>query len=133
MAAASWQRNKEKVYAYRKERRKRDPNYHISGNLRTYIYQRVGMKNDTGQSRFREVVGCTIDEFRKHLEAHWQPGMNWENYGKLDGKWSIDHTRPCSRFDLTDPEQVRACFHFSNMKPMWWRDNLMKSDKIATD
>lgn len=122
--------NKSKVYAYRAMKRKTDPNYRIACNLRTYIYQRIGMKNRTGQSRFKEIVGCTIEYLVRCLEMQFEPGMTWENYGKGDGKWSIDHRMPCATFDLTDNDQAKLCFHYTNLQPMWWRENLIKRDKV---
>lgn len=127
-AVESFKRNKVKVYAYRKKQRQTNPQFQIGCNLRTYIYQRVGAKNTTGQSRFLSIVGCSIEVFCQWLEAHFEPWMNWNNCGKGDGKWSIDHTRPCASFDLTDPEQVKQCFHYTNMLPMCWRKNLEKRD-----
>jgi len=123
--------NKPKVYAYRKQQRETNPQFRIGNNLRTYIYQRVGRKTTTGQSRFREIVGCSIADFCKWLEDHFEPWMNWTNYGKGYGKWSIDHTLPCASFNLTISEQVKKCFHFSNMLPMAWEANLSKSDALS--
>lgn len=74
-----------------------------------------------------EMLGCSILEFRKYLEAQFISGMTWENYG-LRG-WHIDHKRPCAKFDLTDPAQQRECFHFSNLQPLWAIDNLKKGSK----
>ena len=62
-----------------------------------------------------------------HLEALFQPGMTWDNHA-IDG-WHIDHIRPCTSFDLTDPEQQRQCFHYTNLQPLWAFDNISKSDK----
>ena len=42
-----------------------------------------------------------------------------------------DHIRPCASFDLTDPEQQRACFHYTNLQPLWAFDNLSKGAKVA--
>ena len=75
-----------------------------------------------------DLLGCSVEELRIHLEAQFVEGMNWENYG-LYG-WHIDHIRPCSSFDLTDAEQQRICFHYTNMQPLWAKDNLKKSDKF---
>jgi hypothetical protein len=52
--------------------------------------------------------------------------MSWKNYGK----WHIDHIRPCSSFDLSDPQQQRTCFNYSNLQPLWAKDNLNKSNKL---
>ena len=44
-------------------------------------------------------------------------------------RWQLDHIRPVSSFDLTDPAQQRACFHFSNFQPLWMPDNIRKGAK----
>lgn len=51
------------------------------------------------------------------------PGMSWERRSDIH----IDHIRPCASFDLTDPEQQKQCFHYTNLKPLWARDNLLQS------
>lgn len=73
------------------------------------------------------LVGCTISELRTHLERQFQLGMTWENRGRYG--WHIDHIRPCASFDLTDPEQQKLCFHFTNLQPLWAEDNLAKGAK----
>jgi hypothetical protein len=71
-------------------------------------------------------LGCTIPELIAHLESLFKPGMSWENYGKKDGCWSIDHIRPLSSFTLEDAEQQRAAVHFKNLQPLWHVENLQK-------
>jgi hypothetical protein len=44
-------------------------------------------------------------------------------------RWHIDHIVPCESFDLTDPAQQGQCFHFSNLQPLWARENLRKGTK----
>lgn len=56
--------------------------------------------------------------------------MNWDNYGKKEKQWSVDHIIPCAVFDLTDPVEQKQCFHYSNCRPMWHIENIKKSDKI---
>ena len=73
------------------------------------------------------MIGCTIERLRNHLEAQFTDGMSWENYGK--NGWHVDHIRPCASFDLTDPEQQRQCFHYTNLQPLWATDNMRKSAK----
>lgn len=55
--------------------------------------------------------------------------MSWENYGFYG--WHIDHIKPCSKFDLTDPKQQEQCFHYSNLQPLWAIENFKKSDKYV--
>lgn len=52
--------------------------------------------------------------------------MSWDNYGE----WEIDHIIPCDSFDLTKEEEQKRCFHFSNLQPLWWRDNRTKGNKV---
>lgn len=40
---------------------------------------------------------------------------------------------PVSSFDLTDPEEVKKCFHWSNLQPLKWQDNAAKKDSIPED
>jgi hypothetical protein len=72
-----------------------------------------------------KLLGCSIEECWQHLESKFQPGMTKENHGL----WHVDHIRPCASFDLTDPEQQKICFHYTNLEPMWAIDNLKKGAK----
>ena len=108
--------------AHRLNRYKTDINYRLLSNLRS----RMGMSlvNYNNSKKFYntlELTSCTIQELRLHLESLWQEGMSWENYAK-DG-WHIDHIRPCSTFNLTDPIQQKECFHYTNLRPLWAKDN----------
>ncbi len=76
------------------------------------------------------MLGCSIPEFRKHIEKQWQAGMTWDNRGVGHDKWQIDHITPLASFDLTKPEQQKLAFHFSNQQPLWHCDNAKKSDNM---
>jgi len=75
----------------------------------------------------RELIGCSLDELRIHLEKQFQPGMTWENWSFRG--WHIDHKKPIAAFDLTDPTQEKAAFHYTNLQPLWAKVNLQKSAK----
>ena len=75
------------------------------------------------------LLGCSPDFFKRHLESKFTEGMSWENYGTKG--WHIDHIKPCASFDLTIESEQIECFHFSNLQPLWWYDNIEKSDKIV--
>lgn len=62
----------------------------------------------------------------KHIESQWTEGMNWENFGAGDGKWTMDHIKPCAAFNLADESQQLVCFNYLNLRPMWWIENLAK-------
>jgi hypothetical protein len=74
-----------------------------------------------------ELIGCTPAFLAKWLESKFQDGMSWSNMGA----WHIDHIVPCSAFDLSDKDQLLRCCHYTNLQPLWAKDNLAKSDLIA--
>lgn len=122
--------NRGKIAKYRrsycKNRRKSDPLFKLMTNLRTTINRAITRESKTGRSI--ELLGCSIKELKRHLESQFRPGMTWDNWS-LRG-WHIDHRDPISSFDLSDPEQQRACFHYSNLQPLWALENLEKHAKI---
>ena len=71
-----------------------------------------------------KLIGCTVDELRRHIESQFEPWMTWENQGR-EG-WDVDHIIPCAKFDLTDPEQQRECFNWSNLQPLEHIANIKK-------
>lgn len=77
-----------------------------------------------------KLLQCSREELVKYLESKFQEGMSWENHG-LYG-WHIDHIIPCASFDLSDPEQQKVCFHYTNLQPLWAKDNLTKNRKRHT-
>ena len=102
-------------------------NYRIAINLRRRVN---GVINGAYKSApTLELLGCSIEELKQHIEAQFAEGMIWDNYGK-DG-WHIDHIKPCASFDLTDPEQQRQCLHYTNLQPLFAEDNLSKGAKLS--
>jgi hypothetical protein len=75
-------------------------------------------------------LGCSIDQLKAHLESQFQPGMSWESYGKCG--WHIDHIKPLASFDLTDENQLKQACHYTNLQPLWARDNLSKGAKVQS-
>lgn len=108
-----------------KVRRKTDPAFAMLERLRCRLYLALKWSGAKKAGKTVTMLGCTIPELRKYLQRQFQPGMSWENYGD----WHIDHIRPCCSFDLLDPKQQRACFHFSNLQPLWAKDNFKKNGK----
>lgn len=75
-----------------------------------------------------ELIGCSIDFFKKYIESLFSPEMNWNNYGK--NGWTIDHIIPCAAYDLTKPEEQKKCFHYTNLRPLWYPDNCSKNSFV---
>ena len=114
---------RERLLAYQRQRRASDPGYRLRWYLRNRV--RGALQKGSKSAPTLALLGCTIPEWRVHLEALFRPGMTWENYGPV---WHVDHRKPCASFDLTDPAQQRACFHYTNTQPLFAAENLKKSD-----
>lgn len=111
---------------YNRERRQSDPSFRLADNLRRRA--RAALNGERKSATTMEMLGCTFEQARAHIEAQFKENMSWDNYG-LHG-WHVDHILPCASFDLTDPEQQRQCFHYTNLAPLWAEDNLRKSGKM---
>jgi len=110
---------------YRRNKYNSDNEYKLKTDLRRRLHGALNgnCKADTTQA----LLGCTYEEARAHIEAQFTEGMSWDKMG-LHGI-HIDHIRPCASFDLSDPEHQRECFHYTNLQPLWAKDNLAKSDR----
>lgn len=107
-------------------RRQEDLAFRLAERLRSSIRQAMKRNGARKDIPTADLIGCTVEEFRAHIEAQWGPGMAWSNYGPRRDCWQLDHIRPVASFDLTDPDQVTACFHFSNYQPLWTPENAAK-------
>lgn len=112
----------EKRNIYEKKKMLTDPQFRLRKSLRKRF--RNALLNQTANKKHSVLryLGCTVEEARLHLESLFKEGMTWETHGE----WHIDHIRPCSSFDLTKDEEVQACFHYSNLQPLWKHENLSK-------
>jgi len=99
-------------------------NHRISSVIRSRIRQ--VLKRNSKSEKTKELIGCSTEELKQHLQKQFTLGMNWKNYGF---GWHIDHIRPCASFDLSKSEEQRKCFHFSNLQPLWANENLSKLKK----
>jgi hypothetical protein len=130
--------NKQKVKSYREEnkdkiknqkkdyknRTKNIPKNKILKTLRRRLKKALDSNQKSGN--FIENLGCSINELKIYLESKFQDNMSWDNYG-LYG-WHIDHIRPLASFDLSDKKQILEACHYTNLQPLWAKDNLSKSD-----
>jgi len=122
-------RNLEKIRGYERRRYNEDADFRMEFNIRRRIQKVVRSRGGRKSDSTRKLTGCEPYQLQAHLEIQFKNGMNWENYGKV---WHIDHKRPCRSFDLTDPEQQRKCFHYSNLQPLFVSENQKKGGKWLT-
>ena len=128
--------NKDKINMYQHNRRKNDIRYKILCSLRSRA--RLLFQGKRKLVTTMKLLGCSLEFFRDYLELKFTEGMNWDNYGRgWNGKgmkeWHIDHIKPCSSFDLSKKSEQLKCFHYTNLQPLWARENLEKYAKAETN
>ena len=112
--------------------------YRLNQNIRGRIL--ISIQNNKefikNQNMLIHYLGCTIDEFKRHIETTFTEGMSWDKYGYyIDNNgvkqigFHIDHIIPCCAFDLHDPWEMLLCFHWKNCRAMWGRDNMSKGGR----
>lgn len=106
-------------------RRTSDLGFRIRCNIASRMARAVRLGQKAG--RTIELLGCSIPALLLHLKGLFQDGMTFENFGR----WEIDHRIPCAAFDLSDPEEQKKCFHFSNLQPLWKSANRSKGASLA--
>jgi hypothetical protein len=141
----NWQENKDKLNKERNEKRadpilgqkireiantrrdyryKNDPIFKIRTLVR--IRMNKAIKGFTKASKSQEIIGCSWEELKIHLEAKFTDGMNWDNH--TTNGWHIDHIIPLSSAKTL--EEVEKLCHFTNLQPLWAEDNILKGDSF---
>ena len=120
----SWLEWRRKRY---KERMGKDIDFRLSYVLRARLNR--ALNGIVKRESVINLLGCDIEKFKSYIELQFSEGMNWDNYGYYG--WHIDHIKPIASFDLTDPEQQKKCFHYTNLQPLWAEDNMSKGRKIV--
>ena len=109
---------------YRKERYASDPIHRLSDILRSRLSSAIRYKRKSGSSV--KDMGCSLEQLLKYLESKFEVGMSWDNWGE----WHIDHIRPLVSFDLEDREQFLQACHYTNLQPLWAKDNMSKGSRL---
>ncbi len=147
-------KNKEKILKYSKEyfkanqeieqlknnyrynkRRLEDPVFKLSTNIKRNLRALLKKKGYTKKSRSFEILGCSFDEFKNHLESLWEPWMNWDNYGLYNGElnygWDMDHIIPLASA-ITEDDVIKLN-HYTNLQPLCGKINRdVKRDNVVT-
>lgn len=116
---------KEYIKSYYRRKFDNDEIYKVKLLIRNRISKAVRRNSKRGKSL--ELLGCSIEFLKRHLEKQFLPGMTWDNYGS---EWEIDHIVPCSLFDMSDKWHQFVCFNWRNLQPLWTKDNQVKHNML---
>jgi len=133
-----YESNKNKLlsrqYQRAKERKQEDPVYklrcYLSASISKAFKKQQAIKSDSTLS----IIGCSLDEFKQHIESQFEPWMNWDNYGirnpqAVNTTWDLDHIIPIS--SATNEEDIKRLNHYTNFKPLCsYYNRFIKRDTI---
>lgn len=113
-------RNKDYHNNYMKDRLENDEIFRLKFYIRNSIRSSFKNKGIRKNLKTQEILGCSFEEFKIHLESMFEPWMSWENYGKYNGElnygWDIDHIIPM--VTASSEEEVIKLNYFNNLQPL---------------
>lgn len=118
--------NRDKRNEYVRNRKKNDPIFKLKHTMNNRLLLFLKVKSITKKNKTFEIVGCTPEKLKSHLESQFVNGMSWDNMGQ----WHIDHIIPLSSVN-TEEEILKLC-HYSNLQPLWAIDNMKKGSKLPS-
>lgn len=97
-------------------------------NNRMSVSIRRMISESKASRRWEDIAGYSLNELMIHLERQFHDGMTWENANE----WHVDHIIPLSSFsfDSYECDEFKSAWAITNLRPLWAKDNLEKSDKI---
>lgn len=119
-------KNRSSINARRRFRYVNDFGFRMVTTLRNRMSAALKAQKCAKTSLLYELVGCSKEQLTAHIQNLFSDGMSWANYGE----WHIDHKLPCVMFDLSIVAEQKRCFHFSNLQPLWAKDNYCKSARV---
>jgi hypothetical protein len=121
------QQNPGRSNEYIKRRYAEDPSFAMAYRIRARVYQAIqkGGASKTGSTE--ELVGCSFDYLRDHIERQFKGRMSWDN----PSSFHIDHVIPLASFDLTDPAQLKVACNWQNLRPLPPKKNMSKGAKLT--
>jgi hypothetical protein len=120
-----YEKNKEKHNEYFIKKRNETPSFKLTDNMRRRVNIFLKLNNITKRNKTFDIVGCTPEFLKEHIEKQFTEKMSWELMGKYI---HIDHIIPLSSAK-TEEEVYQLC-HYTNLQPLWAEDNLRKGNKI---
>jgi hypothetical protein len=116
----------EKIKEKYKELVKEDIGYRLINNLAKRACKTLKSKGIIREFTHSELIGCNKDDLKIYLSSKFTDNMNFDNYGL----WELDHIKPIASFNLENIEELKECFNYKNIQPLWKEDNNEKSNKL---
>lgn len=125
--------NRETLNKKYKLKKETNPLFKLKENIRGLISVKFKNQGYKKSSKTAQILGCSFEEFKIHIENQFKPWMNWSNHGlysETEKKWQLDHIIPAS--SAKDEAELIQLNHYTNFQPLCAKENLYKSNKIMT-
>ncbi len=120
-------------YKYDKNRKANDNLFKLKTNIRCLVYNTFNRNGYRKQSKTCEILGCSFEEFKIHIESQFEDWMNWDNKGLYNSTpnfgWDIDHIIPIST--AKTEEDIIRLNHYTNLQPLCsYINRIIKKDNL---
>jgi hypothetical protein len=117
----------------KKPENKKTQNSKFASNIRNLIGHSIRKKGFIKKSKTNDILGCSFEELKQHLESKFEPWMDWNNRGLYNGElnygWDIDHIIPVS--SAKTEEEILKLNHYINLQPLCsYTNRCIKRDKL---
>ena len=119
-------KNKKRKREYESQLKMLSPLYGITQSIRALVLTKFRERGYTKKSKVYKIIGCSYDDFKKHIESQFKEGMTWENHNRYG--WHLDHIIPCA--SAKTEEELIKLNHYTNYQPLWAKDNMTKGSKL---
>ena len=110
-----------------KSRRDSDLIYKLACNLRSRTNKAFKCQNVRKTKKTFDLLGCSNSFLRQWNIYQLYGNMTIENYGSV---WQIDHCLPIASFNIMDEIDMKKCFNWVKLRPMYSNENNSKKVKI---
>ena len=118
------QRLNETRKIWKKNKIDNDPLYKLNTDIKRVIwisFNKGLLGKIVKTSKSIDILGCSIEDFKVHIEKQFLPWMNWGNHGNCeindyDCSWDLDHIVPISY--AKNQKEVYLLNHWSNFQPL---------------
>jgi hypothetical protein len=117
--------NRQRLNREARERFKSNPLYKLKRVSLNRISRALKRFNTKAGEQWYRHIGCSPKFLKSYLETRFLSGMIWDNHGSI---WHIDHVIPLA--SAKSATEIRRLCHYSNLQPMFKKDNMKKSNKM---
>ena len=112
---------------YIRNKMKTELHFKLASYMRNRFYKAYKAQNVGKTNKTFDLLGCSHSFFKKWIIHQLYDNMTLENYGSV---WQIYPCLAVASFNLLGENDMKKCFNWIILRPMYVKDNIIKGDKI---